>query len=189
MVSIMNIKLGSAVSILVSSLFCTGIWTTAYGKSISVGNIPDGAYSFSLGYSSDLSPDYYFDFRKRGNRVVGIKYTSGGPVDDPEPGQKICIEGTISGKKIIGSGVAVVVKSKSAKVSSKSPNFIWPERYAIRMTRESVRKVRKYRDLFIITSTYNKATMNFDSFTLNEKGHGVTKISTKKIPTTCNSFN
>jgi hypothetical protein len=185
----MNIKLNSTFPILVFSLFCTGTWTPAYGKSISVSSVPDGAYSFSLGYPSDLSPDYYFDFRKRGSRVVGIKYTSGGPVDDPGPGQRICIEGIISGKKIIGSGVAITVKNKSAKISSKSPDFNWPEGYSVRMTKGAVKKTKKYRELFIITSTYNIATMNFYPFILNKKGRGITKINAKKVPTTCSSFN
>jgi hypothetical protein len=185
----MNIKLGSAISILFSSLFCTGLLAPAYGKSISVSSVPDGAYSFSLGYSSDLSPDYYFDFRKRGNRVVGIKYTAGGPVDDPGPGQRICIEGIISGKKIIGSGAAITVNKKSAKISSKSPDFSWPETYSVKMTRGKVRKVKKYRELFIITSLYNTATMSFNSFILNERGRRITKIDAKKVPTMCSSFN
>jgi hypothetical protein len=183
----MKIQLGSVF--LFSSLFLNGFWQPAHSKSVSVSSVPDGAYSFNLGYPSDLSPNHYFDFRKKGNRVVGIRYTAGGPADDPGPGERICIEGIISGEKVIGSGVAVVVKQVSAKISSKSPDLHWEEKYSVKMTKGRVKKVQKYKQVFIITSAYNRAIMNFHSFVPNgERGRNSTRISSKKIPATCKSF-
>lgn len=174
---------------ILSSLFLTGSWESAYGKSVSISSVPDGAYSFDLGYSNDLSPNYYFDFRKKGNRVIGIRYTAGGPVDNPEPTEKACISGMISGGKIIGSGTAILVKNMSAKISSKSPNLNWEEKYSLKMTGGRVKKVQKHKDLFIITSTYSKAIMNFHSFVPNgEKGKNFIRINGKKIPPTCKNF-
>jgi hypothetical protein len=160
----------------VSSLLATTILQVAQAREISISSVSDGTYSFWLGHPSDLSPDYYFDFRKTGNRVVGIQYASGGPVggiDGVHYWERTCVEGTIVGNKIIGTGVVTNTEGKTVKISSRSHVVDWqsnPKRdslqggYSIKMTNGRVlsnEKIREYPGYFAVGYMYGKATLSF----------------------------
>ena len=189
-------KTKSILISLVSSLFATTLLQTVQAKEVSISSIPDGTYSFGLGYSSDMSPNYSFDFRKRGSKVVGIKYISASPADPGAEGehywQRTCIEGNIVGNKIIGTGVVIETKDKPGKISSSNPLVDWPEAYSIKMTNGRVassEKIKEYPGHFAVGNSYGKATLNFYAYDPEGgKGRSLSKIDRQKIPTTCKSL-
>jgi hypothetical protein len=188
----------------VSSLLATTILQIAQAKEISISSVSDGIYSFGLGYSWDMSPNYYFDFRKKGSKVVGLQYASGGPADGIDGSlywEKTCVEGTIVGNRIIGTGVVVERKYRPVKISNGSSAVNWqsnPERdiphrgYSIKMTNgrvSSQEKVREYPGYFAVGYTYDKATLSFGAYDpAGGKGESFSKIDSQRIPTTCKSL-
>jgi hypothetical protein len=172
----------------VSSLLATTILQVAQAREISISSVSDGTYSFGLGYSWDMSPNYYFNFRKRGNKVVGIQYASGSPSGESD-GAHYCVEGTIVGNKIIGTGVVINTEGKPVKISSRSHVVDWqnnPERdlpqggYSIKMTNGRV---------FSNGYIYGKATLSFNAYDpAGGKNKSFSKIDSQRIPTTCKSL-
>jgi hypothetical protein len=189
-------KTKSILVFLVPSLLATTLLQVAQAKEVSISSVPDGTYSFGLGYPDDMSPNHYFDFRKKVNRVVGIKYTSGGPVDPGSEGvhywQKTCIEGNIVGNKIIGTGVVITTEDKPGKISSRSAVVDLPQTYSIKMTNGRVassKKIREYPGHFAVGHIYSKATLNFYAYDpKGQKSKNFSKIDRKQIPNSCRSL-
>jgi hypothetical protein len=189
-------KTRSILVFLVSSLLATTLLQVAQAKEISISSVSDGTYSFGLGYPSDLSPDYYFDFRKKGNKVVGIKYTKGGFGDTPVEGEhyweRVCIEGTIVGNKIIGTGVIIETEDRPGKMSKNSLDEGLIDTYKIAMTNRRVassKKIREYPGHFAVGNIYYKATLTFYPYDpASGRSRSFSKIDSQRIPATCQSL-
>lgn len=178
---------------LVSSLLATTLLQVAQAREISISSVSDGTYSFGLGYPSDMSPNHYFDFRKKGNIVVGIKYTTGGNGDTPVEGEhyweRVCIEGTIIGNKIIGTGVIIETEDRPDKMSKNSLDQGSIDTYKIAMTNRRVissKKIREYPGHFAVSNVYSKATLTFYPYDpASGRSKSFNKIERQRIPATC----
>lgn len=87
-----------------------------------VANLPNGKHRLCFTYADAQS---CFNFRKSGNRVVGI-FTTQGQADPPEGldyWERQCVEGTVKANTITGTAIDVKTAKQSPKIGSKNPDI------------------------------------------------------------------
>jgi hypothetical protein len=158
-----------------------------------VANLPNGTHRLCFIFADVQS---CFNFRKSGNRVVGI-FTTQGQADPPEGldyWERQCVEGTVKGNIITGTAIDVKAAKQSAKIASKSPDIQLGARsqtnseqllYTFRLTQGRVvvvRPAKTVRGVYAVVSRYQNASLDLKSY---KRTNPNSAAPAKTVPSSC----
>jgi len=155
-----------------------------------VANLPNGTHRLCFTYADAQS---CFNFRKSGNRVVGI-FTTQGQADPPEGldyWERQCVEGTVKGNTITGTAINVKTAKQSPKIGSKNPDiqlggiFLEQLLYTFGLTQGRVvvvRPAKTVRGAYAVVSRYQNASLDLKSY---NRPNANSATPAKMVPSSC----